>query len=1084
MTLKRLLVANRGEIASRILHAASELNIETVAIHAQDDSHSLYVRQADCCRPLSGSGPRAYLNQQEILNIARDSQCDAIHPGYGFLSENAEFALQCQQQELLFVGPTSDTLQIFGNKANARKLAQQHHIPVARGSNGPVDLKQAQSFFNQLEPSQAMVIKAVAGGGGRGMRVIHHASEIASAFKRCQSEAQMAFGQSELYVEQFYPNARHIEVQIVGDGHQHVHLFERDCTLQRRHQKLIEVAPSPILDPDTRSRLIESALTLAKASHYHNLGTFEFLVYGDKANDFIFIEANPRLQVEHTVTEELTGFDLVQLQLQLTAGARLNDLGLPASLQQADTQPPQGFALQLRINAETLDEQGQILPSSGTVQSVQTALGPGTRLDSCLYAGLVLSGHYDSLLAKLICRSSSNEFGAVLKKAQRNLSAIQITGIDTNKVFLQNLLEREELKTFAVHTRFVDQHLNQLLFDNAMPNELFSVSEPIDTPNPLRTHEVPIPENHTGIDSPLQGTIVCIEVMEGETVCAGQTVAVVEAMKMEHLIRAPVSGVVQKLCKHSGETVHPKEFLLVLQNSEGESPVQPDFQKRDPDTIRPDLAELKERESLLTDAARPQATAKRHALGYQTARENIDQLCDTGTFREYGALAIAGQRNRHSLQHLLQHTQADGLVAGTGRVNGDLFSPEKTQCVVLSYDYTVLAGTQGVQNHRKKDRLFELAERKQSPVIFLTEGGGGRPGDTDALSPAWLDCLAFYLFARLAGRVPLIGLANGRCFAGNAALFGCCDITIATESANIGMGGPAMIEGGGLGSYPPEAIGPIQDQRSNGVVDIVVKNEAEGIELCKKLLAFTQGNLPEWQCADQRLLRHVVPENRLRVYDIRQLINTLVDTDSAVELQADHGPGIVTLFARIEGKSVGIIANNPAHLGGALDVIGAQKSSRFMKLCNQYQIPLLFLCDTPGFMVGPDTEKTGLVRQAANLFIEGARLQVPFATVVLRKCYGLGAMAMAGGHLKAPLLTVSWPTGEFGAMGLEGAVKLGYRKELQAIEDPQEREQRFQQMVQQAYEQGKAIHMATYFEFDHVIDPKDTRDWVREALFD
>lgn len=422
------------------------------------------------------------------------------------------------------------------------------------------------------------------------------------------------------------------------------------------------------------------------------------------------------------------------------------------------------------------------------------------------------------------------------------------------------------------------------------------------------------------------------------------------------------------------------------------------------------------------------------------------------------------------------------MVAGIGRVNGELFGDVNTQCAVMSYDYTVLAGTQGTMNHLKKDRMFELAEQRGLPVVLFSEGGGGRPGDTDHAIVAGLDCRAFQYFAELSGKVPLVGVNSGRCFAGNAALLGCCDVVIATKASNIGMGGPAMIEGGGLGVFAPEDIGPSASQYRNGVIDLLVDDDVEAVAAAKKYLSFFQGDLSDWECADQRLLRSAIPENRLRVYDVRSVIETLVDAGSLLELTGGFGTGMVTALGRVEGRSVGIIANNPTHLGGAIDGEAADKASTFMGLCSTFGIPLVFLCDTPGFMVGPEAEETGLVKQAAKLFTAGAALQVPFCTIVLRKGYGLGAQSMAGGSFKAPAFTISWPTGEFGGMGLEGAVKLGFRKELDAVADPEAREKMFQHMVEQLYERGKAVNMAAHFEIDAVIDPVETRRWILSAI--
>ena len=497
---------------------------------------------------------------------------------------------------------------------------------------------------------------------------------------------------------------------------------------------------------------------------------------------------------------------------------------------------------------------------------------------------------------------------------------------------------------------------------------------------------------------------------------------------------------------------------------------------------RPDLAETLRRRDLLRDESRGDVVAARHASGRRTARENVDDLCDPGTFVEYGGLAIAAQRGRRGVDDLISRTPADGLIAGTARVNSTLVGEERAHCAVLSYDYTVLAGTQGVMGHRKKDRLFDVIERLRLPVVLFAEGGGGRPGDTDHAMVAGLDVMAFALWARLSGVVPRIGIASGRCFAGNAALLGCSDLIIATPDASIGMGGPAMIEGGGLGVVDADQVGPFDMQVKNGVIDIAAADEADAVRLARHALSFFQGPVAEWDTPDQQALRDVVPENRRRAYDVHRAVEIIVDAGSSLELRPRFGRGMVTTFARIEGNPVGIVANNPMHLAGAITSDCADKAARFLQLCEAFRLPVLFLCDTPGIMVGPDAETTALVRHASRLFLAGAALTVPFMTVVLRKGYGLGAQAMAGGSFRAPLMTVAWPTGEFGGMGLEGAVKLAYRKELEAIEDGEERKQRFDAMVADAYERGTALNTATYFEVDDVIDPAATRALVTAVI--
>jgi len=581
--------------------------------------------------------------------------------------------------------------------------------------------------------------------------------------------------------------------------------------------------------------------------------------------------------------------------------------------------------------------------------------------------------------------------------------------------------------------------------------------------------------------APIKALVVQVKAKPGQRVAPNEALVVLEAMKMEHIVATEGGGVVAEVLVETNAMVEPGQPLVVLEAANVEASVV-DPNLRPLDAIRSDLEEVRARHASGLDENRPDAVAKRRKTGQRTARENVADLVDEGTWVEYGQLVIAAQRQRRKHEDLIARTPADGMVAGIGRVNGDLFEGSDTRAVVTSYDYTVLAGTQGTMNHLKKDRMFEIAEQQRLPVVLFSEGGGGRPGDTDYAIVAGLDCRAFQYFAELSGKVPLVGVNSGRCFAGNAALLGCCDVVIATRASNIGMGGPAMIEGGGLGVFAPEHIGPSESQYRNGVIDVLVEDDAEAVAVAKKYLAFFQGTLRDFEHGDQRRLRSAVPENRLRVYDVRAVIDTLADSASILELRGGFGLGMVTSLARVEGRPLGIIANDPRHLGGAIDGEAADKAADFMRLCNQFGIPLVFLCDTPGFMVGPDAEETGLVKRAARLFTTGAHLTVPFCTVVLRKGYGLGAQSMAGGSFKAPMFTVSWPTGEFGGMGLEGAVRLGFRKELEAISDPEARQKMFEQMVELAYERGKAINMAEHFEIDAVIDPAETRRWILTAI--
>ena len=1137
MSVKKLFVANRGEIAIRIMRAARDLGWSTVAVASTDDVASLHTRVADELVALEAKGARAYLDVAAIVAAAVAQGCDALHPGYGFLAENPALATACAEAGIVFVGPTAEQLALFGDKVSARALAAQVGVPLAPGTAGDTTLAQAEAFLAQ---HGAMMIKAVAGGGGRGMRPVRAGDDVAAAYERCQREAQAAFGNPSVYVEALITRARHVEIQIIGDGETVAHLGERECTLQRQNQKIVEVAPSPSLPAATRDRLTTAALAMAGAAGYHSLGTWEFLVDADDPSVVAFMEVNARVQVEHTVTEQVTGIDLVQAQLQVADGATLHDLGLT----QDHVPSPRGFAVQVRINTETMTADGLARPAGGTMTAFEVPTGPGIRVDTYGYAGYTTSPSFDSLLAKVVGHSPSPRFDDAVRRTRRALAEFRIDGLKTNLAFMQALLDRPEVQANDVTTGFIAEHGAELVaaaeqiaadtqarwFTAPSPVADATSSAPavaagapatrptglagarIDSRDPLAvlnhgsldrprdgeassappppvpaaadTPAAPMvgPDGSLGVEAPLQGTVVSIAVNVGDAVAAGQQLVVMEAMKMEHEIRSPITGIVRQLGVAVGDVVFEEHPLVFVEEADVEVDAAEVVAEADLDLIRPDLDELFERRGYGLDENRPEAVAKRHGRGNRTARENLGQLVDPDTFVEYGRLMVAPQRKRRSFEDLLKNTSGDGMVAGIGQVNGDLFGPERSQTMVMSYDYMVLAGTQGGQNHRKKDRLFEIAEHNRLPVVLYAEGGGGRPGDTDGIGGSGLDCMAFYYFAKLSGLVPIVGITNGRCFAGNAVLLGCCDVIIATEGSNIGIGGPAMVEGGGLGIFRPEEIGPTEVQVPNGVIDVLVKDEVEATEVAKQYLSYFQGPVDHWEAPDQRRLRHLIPENRKRVYDVREVIANLCDVGAVLELRPNWGVGIVTALARIEGRPVGIIANNPHHLAGAIDAAGGDKGARFMQLCDAHDIPLVFLADTPGIMVGPQAEYEATVRHAARMFVTAASIDVPFMTIVLRKGYGLGVQAMAGGSFKATTFTVSWPTGEFGGMGLEGFVKLGYRHELEAIEDPAARLAEYERRVARLYHNGKAVNTGTYFEIDDVIDPAESRQWITMAL--
>jgi len=584
----------------------------------------------------------------------------------------------------------------------------------------------------------------------------------------------------------------------------------------------------------------------------------------------------------------------------------------------------------------------------------------------------------------------------------------------------------------------------------------------------------------SSIKAPLTGVVVEIAVAVGEHVQRGQLLAIMESMKVQLRIEADHAGTVSVINADVGESIERDSSLFEIERQSTAPPKAVDTSTDQSQRPHPLITQFEERKELSSDSSRTTARDKRHAKGYRTARENLASLCPPENFQEYGQFAVAAQRQKHDYQSLKTSSAADGIITGIAKVNGE-------QTALIVNDYSVMAGTQGFFHHQKLDRILAVAKEKCLPVIMFTEGGGGRPSDTDVTTVnSGLQCTSFGAWAGLSGVVPRITVANGYNFAGNAALFGAGDITIATKRSWIGMAGPAMIEGGGLGTFKPTEIGPIDVQSSNGTVDIVAEDETHAAKLALKVLSYFQDSTTAQaaidttiktagRANDQSKLQMALPENRRQTYAVRSIIECVSDIDSFTELRAGFGKSIVIGLSRIGGKAVGIMASDCTNLGGAIDVDAGQKAARFMQLCDQFNLPIISLCDTPGFMVGPEHETLGAVRKLADMFTVGAQIKVPFYAVVLRKCYGLGAQAMLGGSTGRPLCTLSWPTGEFGAMGLEGAVKLGFSKELAAISDPEQQKALFDKLLADQYRRGQAEEVASVLEIDAVIDPMKTR---------
>ncbi|KAK0523083.1 hypothetical protein OC834_006037 [Tilletia horrida] len=1115
----RLFIANRGEIALRILATVSATafpghRIVPIVPHTRSESRTAAVLAVSPPQRvlLPQEGPAAFLDAHSLIAAAKGANAHAIIPGYGFLSESADFAQAVIDAGLIWIGPDPAHLRTFGDKLATRQLAAKTGIPIvpAAGEAAPLDLAALQSFAHSLPNRSKVILKAVAGGGGRGMRVIdveaQSAEEVRDTFESCAREAAAAFGNGALFAELLVDQPRHIEVQVVGDGTGAVaHLWERECTLQRRHQKLVEWAPSPTLRPssDLRSRLLDAALQLAGAVKYKSVGTFEFLVLPD-TDELFFMEANPRIQVEHTVTEQVTGHDIVALQLRIALGASLADVGLGSS---APSLPfPQRFAVQLRINAEQIAPTGEVLPSAGALTVFSPPTGRNIRIETAAHAPrtddatmYTSSPAFDSLLAKLIVTGA--DFPSTLGSARGALESFSIGGIATNREFLLALLNHADVKANDVHTRFIDLNVAAILASAPAapegPSSPLGERQAAKTPSASAVSEpssassasAPLPVGVEAITAPLAATVVSVDVKVGDAVRTGQQVAVLSAMKMENLVRASAPGIVEAVLVKAGDSLERGRPILHIKTrsvedvsgqAEQDAPAsgtlteaaQEEVASIDPGAERAEVSRLRAAKEIIHDGGRSAAVAKRHRQGFLTARENVALLVDKESFVELGDFVVAAQRSEVEMDQLKAATPGDGVLIGWATINEKLLRgegaqprfPSPARVALCIGDYMTQAGTQGWFHHLKLDRIFGLVLQNPAPLVLYAEGGGGRPNDFDLMhtKTASLDTPSFTLLSFIKVRgFPTIGVGHQFVFAGNAALYGTCDITIATKGSSIGMGGPAMIEGGGLGKVAANAVGPAEMHAERGHIDILVENEREAAEMAKRVLLFFQGPLPvslvSSRCTtDQRLLRHVLPKSRTRTYD---------------------------------GQPVAVIASDVStNMGGAIDVSAALKTTRFLQMLTRTRAAhLVVLCDTPGFAIGPEEEVRGGVRAFSDLFgayagfLDGEHGGRIFG-IVVRKGYGLAAEAIMGGATLSPLFCAAWPMAEMAGMNIEGAVALGMRKQLAAIEDAGERKELFDSLVAEMYERGKAESMAAKLEVDTVIDPADTRKWLLAGL--
>ena len=1087
MTLSKLLIANRGEIAVRIIRAAADMGISTVSIYPSDDAKSLHVHKADESILLDGRGVAPYLDIKGIVNAARLSGSDSIHPGYGFLAENAEFAQACHDAGIIFVGPMVETLELFGDKVRARDVAAENDVPVLVGSSELGSVDEANAFLESLGDGSTMILKAVAGGGGRGARAVSDASELKSLYAEATAEAMNAFGDGTLFAERMVTRARHIEVQILGDGSGAVSNFgERECSIQRRYQKVVEVAPAPNLPDGLRTRIIESAQRLAAAVHYRSLGTFEFLVEATDLSDdseFFFIEANARLQVEHTVTEAVTGIDLVEAQLNIAAGSSLSDVGLEQSYVPA----PRGFAIQARVNLETVTPDGRVLPSIGTLSAFDPPTGPGVRTDTFGYAGYTTSPSFDSLIAKVIGHSRSNDFEDAIRRTYRALSEFRIEGVSTNLEFLQNLLLHPDFGAMKIHTRFVDEQIATLASSSngSHPKRFAEVADAEVVAVPT-TVIVEGPDGTIGVTSPSQGIVAELNVAKGDSVRKGDQVAVVEAMKFFHSVSAESSGVVRMIAIEEGDAVLEGQAVVFIEEMDEADLGAPASSKTEATERNigwdAELDELELRTSLAHKMGGENNVAFHKGRGKLTVRERIDALVDPGSFEEIGTLA--GSATYDVDGNLTGFTPANTVI-GVSKING-------RKVMVNGGDFTIRGGASDANVGNKTAYSERMAIEWRVPFVRLLDAAGGSVRTFEQIGHTYLpNGPGHDMSPHLLPVVPSVAAVMGSVAGLPAVQAALAHFSVMVRNTSVLFaGGPPVVKAAFGIDITKEELGDASVQvYKSGVVNNLAESEADAFDMIRQFLSYLPDSVyempPYEEPTDDRnrrdeSLKNVVPRDNKTVFDPRPILESILDKDSIFEIAPNFGAGRITVLARVNGYPVGVMINDSRVDGGATDIKAAEKIIRFIEMCETFHLPIINLADDPGFMIGLESESAGMLRVGARLHAVMADTKTPWLTFVIRQIFGVAGgchIRLSGMHRR-----YSWPSGNWGSMHIEGGVDAAYRREIAESDDPDAKREEIQDRLKQL---ASPFRTAQTFLVEEIIDPRNTRpllcDFVESA---
>lgn len=1062
-----VLVANRGEIAVRVIRAVQQEGGKAVAIHPADDADALHVLLADEAIEIPGEGAAAYLDIANVVDAAVLTECDSVHPGYGFLSENAAFAERCAEAGVTFIGPTPEQLELFGDKARSLAYAIECDVLVLPGTTGAVSVGQAQAFAADHGP---VMIKALAGGGGRGMREVLDPENLATSFQQASSEAERAFGNGALYVEKLLIAPRHIEVQIVGDGSGAVlSLGDRDCSIQRRHQKLIEVAPAPRLDEQLRDRLHQAALRLGTNANYLGVGTVEFLVADD---EFWFIEVNPRLQVEHTVTEQVTGVDLVSLQLALAQGRSLEEAGL------TDTPTNRGVSIELRVNAETTGETGSPIPSVGTLRRFDMPMGPGVRVDTYGYVGYTMSPRYDSLLAKVIVDGTTLK--QAIARATTALVEMSIEGVETNLDLLHGLVSLDAFTDGPWDTAFMQKNRPLLLAHRRTPRiEHTSVADHESDNSPTEA-----PAGAVCIVAPNAGVVLSVDTNIGVEIAAGSAVAVLEAMKMEHVIRASEGLRVDAVLVKAGDVVQQGDLLAYGAPVDGLATASVDAAGsantgHDDDDWSAEVAEIKRRRELALDMGGEAKLARQHDAGKLDARQRIAQLADDGSFREIGA--IAGFTSGDPAHPDFTPTN---FVPGTARIDG--------RTVLLGVDdFTLRAGSGDAAIHEKQIFAERYASEMRIPVVRLLDGASGGGSVKMAMddgytyvpvNPGWDAVVELLSLSPVVSAAlgPTVGLGAARLVTSHLAV-------MVEELGQVFTAGPPVVKEATGEKLTKEELGGAEVHRNSGVVERFVPDEQAAFDVIRNFLSYLPSSVYELPTvrenddpidrSDDSLL-WAVPRSDRRPYDMWAILDTVFDAGSVFEY-AEYGGGTLTALARLDGHPVGVISADP-YQGATMSDLGAQAVTRLVDLCETFHLPIVALTDQAGVSIGVAAEQAGTVRHACRAISAVYQSKIPQAEIIIRRVFGVGGAGIVNRH--RAVRSWAWPSGDWGSLPGRGGVEAAFRAQIAAADDPDAELDRLSEELEAI---GSPFRTAEHFGVQDIIDPRESRvllcEWVKDA---